>query len=299
MNASVSNSITLLSESKDNSEAEQYNPASYEENASIDDEDETMEDDAFADEQEISDDAEEDTSDDGAAENDYEDFSNEDIPETSKADNAKNLREFMNEHNQNKIIAQQQAKIVELKLANLNFVSETNEAESLEHLSNTIAADEASLKNQKQCRDELDTMIKQIIARTGVLRAHISKKRPDPLPEEDAGHIRDFCEECEQDIEVLLASYRFVLEHLSAKGDDEDEEGDDEGEAEEEYDGEHEGEDQGEDEANLQGEATLAPVQSGPLTFTLPFVGGKRGREVAADDEEPAAKRGRFIEEEL
>lgn len=58
-------------------------------------------------------------------------------------------------------------------------------------------------------------------------------------------------------------------------------------------------EDQGEDEAGVQDEAIIAPVQPAALMATLPFVGGKRSREVDAAEEEPAAKRGRFIEEEL
>jgi hypothetical protein len=135
----------------------------------------------------------------------------------------------------------------------------------------------------------------------GVLRAHISKTRPGPLPEEDAENSRDFCEECEQDIEELLASYGFVLEYLSAEGEDQEDVGEDEeedqGDHEQEYEGEHEGEAEQEDEAGVQEEAMLALVQTAPLTLTLLFVGGKRGRDVAADEEEPAAKRGRFIEE--
>lgn len=248
-----------------------------------------MEDDTLEDEQDTSDDGEDESSHDGE---DYDEaFPDDNTPETS-AKHAKNLREFMNEHNQHKIIARQDEKILKLKLGNLNFASQIDEAESLQILSKTIAAEEAALENQKQCRDELDIMVKRIVARMGVLRAHISKKRPGPLPEEDAGYIRDFCEACEQDIEELLASYGFVLEYLSADGEDGAED-----EAEDE--GEHEGEVQGEDEGGAQDQAMLAPVQPAALTFTLPFVGGKRGREVDAHEEKPAAKRGKFIEEEL
>jgi hypothetical protein len=149
MNESESNSINLPSGSEDNSEAEQYEQASYEENTSIGDEDETMED-TLEDEQDTDDDAEDGSSHDGVSEEDHDDSPDDGIPETSKAEHDKNVREFINAKNQHKIIARQQDEILKLKLANLDFASQIDEAESLGYLSNTITAGEAALEDQKQ-----------------------------------------------------------------------------------------------------------------------------------------------------
>jgi hypothetical protein len=193
MNESESNSINLPSGSEDNSEAKQYERASYEENTSIGDEDETMEEDTLEDEQDTDDDAEDDSSHDGDSEEDHDDSPDDGIPKASKAEHDKNVRGLINAKTQDKIIARQQDETLKLKLANLDFASQTDEAESLHILSNTIAAEEISLANQKQCRDDLDIMVKRIIALMGVLRAHISKKRPGPLPQNDVNNIRNFC----------------------------------------------------------------------------------------------------------
>jgi hypothetical protein len=80
-------------------------------------------------------------------------------------------------------------------------------------------------------------------------------------------------------------------ELVSAENSEEDEE-EHEGDYEGDYQDGYAAEDDGEDEGNDQGHAMQPPVQPAAFTFNLPIIGGKkRGREVDADEEEPAAKR--------
>jgi hypothetical protein len=86
-------------------------------------------------------------------------------------------------------------------------------------------------------------------------------------------------------------------EHQPAEGEyeeehDEEDEEEHEGDYEGDYQDGYEAEDDGEDEGSDQGHAMQPPVQPAAFTFNLPIIGGKkRGREVEADEEEPAAKR--------
>ena len=129
------------------------------------------------------------------------------------------------------------------------------------------------MAQQKQCLNELYDIVKSIYAQVCILRSHIDKERPGPLPQDDIDKIRNFGENCKQAFTELLARYGFEAEKLSTEGEDqegdvgEDEvseedqtaEGEDEGEHEEddeeedqaedgeEHEGEAEGEDEGED----------------------------------------------------
>jgi hypothetical protein len=120
------------------------------------------------------------------------------------------------------------------------------------------------LAQEKQCLNELYDIVKSIYAQVCILRSHIDKKRPGPLPQDDIDKIRNFGENCKQAFTELLARYGFEAEKLFTEGEDqEDGVGEDElseehqpaeGEDEEVRDGEAEGEDEGEDEEEDDGE---------------------------------------------
>jgi hypothetical protein len=49
----------------------------------------------------------------------------------------------------------------------------------------------------------------------------------------------------------------------------------------------------------VEEQTTTPAVQNTPMTFTLPIIGGKRGREGSAEEEEGGVKRGKYLDEEL
>jgi hypothetical protein len=105
-------------------------------------------------------------------------------------------------------------------------------------------------------------MVELNITQVCILRSHIGKERPGPLPQDDIDNISSFCEKCKQEFIELLDRYGYEVEPMSTEGEDqegdvgEDEvseedqtaEGEDEGEREEEDEEEHDGETEVEDE---------------------------------------------------
>lgn len=116
------------------------------------------------------------------------------------------------------------------------------------------------MAQQKQCLKELKAMVELNITQVCILRSHIGKERPGPLPQDDIDNISNFCEKCKQEFIELLDRYGYEVEPMSTEGEDqegdvgedegeheEDDEEEDQEDDEEEHDGETEGEDEGED----------------------------------------------------